>query len=408
MHDFNPFSPDLRTDPYPIYKSLREEEPVYWSQLMQVWIVTRYDDIFAILRDHERFSSDRLKATNPLVQQMESYRLASGPLGRSPTMLSLDPPAHTRMRTLVNKAFTPRVVERNRPRIQEIADQLIDDLPDPHSLDVVRDLAVPLPVIVIAEVLGVPATDRGRFKSWSTDIAGSLGGPFQTPDKLERATESANELADYFRDQINLRRREPRDDLLSAMVAAEEQGDLLTEDELLATCILLLVAGNETTTNLIGNGMLALLNNPDQRRRLQEDLSLLPSAVDEMLRYDGPAQMTSRVVAEEMEFGGKHMIPGHVVLTVLGAANRDPEQFPDPDRFDVARKNNRHLAFGLGIHYCLGAPLAVAEAQIAFQTLLRRLPEPEAAFEAPSWGPSFILRGLTTLPVRSKTVAGRE
>ena len=401
MADFNPFDPRLRTNPYEVYRELREEAPVYWSEMMQVWVLTRYDDVLASLRDHARFSSDRLRANNRLVQQMESYRLQSGPLGRAPTMLSLDPPAHTRMRNLVNKAFTPRVVERMRPHIQEIADQIFDSLPEAERMDVVADLAVPLPVIVIAETLGVPASDREQFKAWSTDIAGTLAGPFQTPDALERSVRSSNEIAEYFREQITARKRSPRDDLLSGLCAAEEQGDLLSEDELIATCILLLVAGNETTTNLIGSGMLALLQNPAERQRLQADPLLIGSAVDEMLRFDGPAQMTSRIVATELEVRGRKMEPGQVVLSILGAANRDPEQFPEPDRLDVGRHPNRHLAFGQGIHYCIGAPLAVAEAQVALQTLLRRFRGPEPAFETPEWGQSFVLRGLKSLPIRS-------
>jgi cytochrome P450 len=316
-------------------------------------------------------------------------------------MLSLDPPAHTRMRNLVNKAFTPRVVERVRPHIQDIADALIDALPDLQRIDVMRDLAVPLPVIVIAETLGVSVSERERFKAWSSDVAGTLAGPFQPADVLDRARVSSNELADYFRDELNKRRRAPRDDLLTALLQAEEHGDLLSEDELLATCILLLVAGNETTTYLIGNGMLALLEFPDQRRRLQAEPSLIASAVDEMLRYDGPVQMTSRIVMEEMEFRGKKMEPGQVILTLLGAANRDPAQFEDPDSLDIGRQNNRHLGFGYGIHYCVGAPLAVVEAQVAVNTLLRRFPEPEPAFETPEWGSSFILRGLKSLPIVS-------
>jgi cytochrome P450 len=405
MVDFNPFDPRLRTDPYAVYKALRDNAPVYWSEIMQVWVLTRYDDILAVLRDQSRFSSDRQRATNRFVQQMEEFRQASGPVGRTPTMLSLDPPAHTRMRNLVNKAFTPRVVERIRPHIQEIADELIDALPESGRIDAVTDLAIPLPVIVIAEVLGVPREDRGRFKAWSSDIAGTLAGPFQPQDVLDRAQKSSIELAEYFREQIDLRRREPREDLLSALVQAEEQGDLLSEDELLATCVLLLVAGNETTTNLIGNGMLLLLRNPDQRRLLQADPALLPAAVEEMLRYDGPAQMTSRIAAEDLELRGQRVEKGQVLLAILGAANHDPAQFPDPERFDVRRQNNRHLAFGYGIHYCIGGPLAIAEAQVAFETLLRRFPEPEPAFDEPQWGASFILRGLKSLPITSKVPA---
>jgi cytochrome P450 len=263
------------------------------------------------------------------------------------------------------------------------------------------DLAVPLPVIVIAETLGVPVSDRERFKAWSSDIAGTLGGPFAPPDVLEKSRVAANELADYFHAELERRRTDPKDDLLTALLTAEEQGDLLSEDELLATCILLLVAGNETTTYLVGNGMVALLENPDQRRLLQHDPSLIPAAVEEMLRYDGPAQITSRIVTEELELRGKRLEPGQVVLALLGAANHDPEQFPAPDRFDVRRPNNRHLAFGYGIHYCVGAPLAVVEAQVAISTLLRRFPEPAAAFEAPDWGASFILRGLKSLHMTS-------
>jgi hypothetical protein len=402
MVDFNPLDPRLRTDPYSIYRELREEAPVYWQPGMQTWVLTRYEDNLAALRDHASFSSERTRAKNVLVQQLESYRLSSGPLGTTPTMLSIDPPAHTRMRSLANKAFTPRVVERSRPHIAEIANELLDALPEPGSLDVVADLAVPLPMIVIAEVLGVPLSDRERFKAWSSDIAASLGGPFQPQEVLDRARDSSNAIAGYFRALVASRRGEPRDDLISALIAAEEQGELLSEDELIATCILLLLAGNETTTHLIGNGMLALLRNPDERRRLQADPSLIETAVDEMLRYEGSVQMTSRIVDHDVEFRGRRFEAGQVVLLLLGAANRDPAQFPDPERFDAGRRPNRHLAFGQGIHYCLGAPLALAEAQIAFQTLLRRLPEPEAAFDEPEWGSSFVLRGLKRLPVTSR------
>jgi len=367
--------------------------------MMSVWVLTRYDDVLTTLKDHANFSSERLRANNPLVQALESQRLASGPLGTTPTMLSTDPPAHTRMRSLVNKAFTPRQVERIRSQMVEIAEGLLDGLPEPGKIDVVADFSIPFPIIVIAAMLGVPASDRERFKAWSTDIAGSLGGPFQPPDVIERSVRASNEIADYFRHQIASRRAEPHDDLLSALAAAEEEGDLLTEDELIATCILLLVAGNETTTNLIGSGMHTLLQNLDERRKLQANPALMPSAVEEMLRYEPAAQMTSRIANEGAELGGVRFEPGQVILPVLAAANRDPAHFPEPDRFNIERHPNRHLAFGQGIHYCLGAPLAVAEARIAFDALLRRMPEPQAAFEAPDWGQSFILRGLKSLPV---------
>ena len=403
---FNPFDPRLRTDPYEVFREMRESDPVHWSEAMQSWLLTRYDDVLAVLRDHTRFSSERSRATNPFVKQLEEFRQASGPAGRTPTMLSIDPPAHTRMRNLVNKAFTPRVVERIKPHIREIADELLDALPDRRHIDIVRDLAIPLPVIVIAETLGVPAAERARFKAWSSDVAGTLAGPFQPPAVMDRARISSVELADYFHEQLEQRRKQPREDLLSALLAAEEQGDLLSEDELLATCVLLLVAGNETTTNLIGNGMLALLREREQLRRLQDDPALIGPAVEEMLRFDGPAQMTSRIVAEDMTFQGKRFEGGQVVLCVLAAANRDPARFPDPDRFDLDRADNRHLAFGMGIHYCLGAPLAVAEAQIAITTLLRRYPDAESTLESPEWASSFILRGLKSLPVVARTPVG--
>jgi cytochrome P450 len=399
MADFNPFDPRLRSDPYEVYRGLREEAPVFWSQMIQVWVLTRYDDIFEVLKDYRRFSSERTRANNPLVQQLENYRLSSGPLGTTPTMLSIDPPDHTRMRSLVSKAFTPRQVERVRPHMQEIAEGLLDARPGPRRMDVVADFAVPFPIIVIADMLGVPTADREQFKAWSTDIAATLAGPFQPPAVLDRSVAASNELADYFRAQIARRRAEPREDLLSALCAVEEQGDLLSEDELIATCMLLLIAGNETTTNLIGSGMLTLLKHPDERRKLQADLSLMPGAIEEMLRYEPSAQMTSRIAIEDIELRGCHLEPGQVVLTSLAAANRDPEVFPDPDRFDITRQPNRHLAFGHGIHHCLGAPLAVVEARIAFEALLRRMPEPQAAFEVPEWGQSFVLRGLKSLPV---------
>ena len=404
MTDFNPFDPRLRSDPYAVYRELREASPVYWSEVMQVWMLTRFDDCLAVLRDHTRFSSERTRANNQFVKQMEAMREKSGPIGTTLTMLSTDPPAHTRMRNLVNKAFTPRSIEAIRPRIQEIGDSLLDALPDPHAIDVVADLAVPLPVIVICEVLGVPVADRDQFKRWSSDIAGTLGAPFQPMDVVERSQRSSIEMADYFRGQIAQRRTAPRDDLLSRLIAAEEQGDLLSEDELIATCILLLVAGNETTTHLIGNGALLLLQNQEQRRLLQCRPELLTSAVEEMLRYDSPAQITSRVALTDIELRGQKIETGQLVLAVLAGANHDPAQFADPDRFDITRNEGRHLAFGHGIHFCLGAPLALAEAEVAVATLLRRFPEPQAAFETPDRGHSFILRGLKSLRLTSGLV----
>ena len=395
---YNPFIPEVHANPYPMYVRLREEDPVHWSALMEAWILTRYADIVAVLTD-SRFSANRRQAQNRFAQEAQKIAEEFGPFGRTQTMLTSDPPLHTRLRRLVSKAFTPRMVEGLRPRIQLIVDELLDAVRDSGRMDLIRDLAYPLPVIVIAEMLGIPPQERDQFKRWSDEIAATLGGPFTPPEVLERARKSANELADYFRGVIEERRREPAEDLISGLIAAEEQGQILSEDEMLATAMLLLVAGNETTTNLIGNGTLALLRNPDQLRRLQDDPSLIPAAVEELLRYDGPVQGTGRVAMEELEIDGRPVKTGQVVFCVLGSANRDPAQFENPDELDITRQPNEHIAFGDGIHSCLGAPLARAEGQIAFETLLRRFPNPRLETDNPQWGGSFILRGLKSLPI---------
>ena len=402
----NPFMAAFRSDPYPAYRALREADRVMWQEMMQAWLVTGYDEVQSILKDHAHFSSERQRASNRLIAQLMEQQ-DSGVMRRTATMLSVDPPDHTRLRTLVNKAFTPRVVERMRPHIQEIADGLLDAVSDPARLDVVKDLAIPLPIIVIAEMLGVSPSDREQFKAWSTDIAGVLGSAMQPQDSIQRAQSSSEELASYFSAIIEQRRKEPKDDLISGLIAARDHGDALSEDELLATCVLLLVAGNETTTNLIGNGTLALLRHPDALRQLQDDPGIIVSAVEELLRFDGPVQATSRVVLKDVEFQGRHFKAGQVVITFLGAANHDPAQFSEPERLDLTRADNRHVAFGHGIHFCLGAPLARVEGQVALSTLLRRFPDPEPDFDEPDWGNSFILRGLKSLPARSKAAASK-
>ena len=390
---FNPFTPEAQDDPYRHYRELREDDPVQWNELVEGWVLTRYDDCVAVLRD-ERFSADRRRARVRIAQQaMEG----EGPFQGIGTMLSSDPPDHTRLRGLVNKAFTPRVVEAMGPHIQEIVDELLDAVQERGSMDIIDDLAYPLPVIVIAEMLGVPPEQRDTFKRWSDDLVATLGGPLAQPDTVERARRSAEEMFAYFRDVIAERRRDPKDDLISGLIAAKEQDEALSEDEILATCALLLAAGNETTTNLIGNGTLALFRNPDQLERLRADPSLVEPAVEELLRYDGPVQATGRVATEPVEIGGKVCEEGQLALCIIGAANHDPAQFADPETLDIGRRENRHIAFGFGIHFCLGAPLARAEGQIAFRTLLQRMPKLRQAGE-PVRGGNFILRGLTKLP----------
>jgi len=395
---YNPFIPEVHANPYPMYARLRAEDPIHWSPLMEAWVLTRYDDVATVLTD-SRFSADRRQARNRFAEEIARREEEFGPFGRTRTMLTSDPPEHTRLRRLVSKAFTPRMVEGLRPRIQEIVDELLDGVAESGRMDVIRDLAYPLPVIVIAEMLGVPPEHRDQFKHWSDEIVGAIGGPLVPQETLERSRVAVHALAGYLQGVIAERRQEPRGDLVSGLIAAEEQGQILSEDEMLATAMLLLVAGNETTTNLIGNGMLSLLRNPDQMDKLRADPLLVPAAVEELLRYDGPVQATGRVAMEETEIGGQRVTPGQAVLTVLGAANRDPARFQNPDELDLGRQPNEHIAFGDGIHFCLGAPLARAEGRIAFETLLRGLANPRLETEDLQWGGSFILRGLRSLPI---------
>ena len=395
---YNPFIPEVHANPYPMYNRLREEDPVHWSELMDSWILTRYEDVSAVLRD-SRFSANRRQAQNRFVQAARKVEEEFGPFGRTQTMLTSDPPEHTRLRRLVSKAFTPRMVEGLLPRIQDIVDERLDLAQKAGRMDIIQDLAYPLPVIVIAEMLGIASEHRDQFKRWSDEIVLTLNGPFTQPDVLERARKSVHELSDYFRGVIEERRKAPGEDLISGLIAAEEQGQILSEDEMLATAMLLLIAGNETTTNLIGNGMLALFRNPDQLRKLRDDPSLTQTAIEEFLRYDGPVQGTGRVAMEDMEIDGRPIKKGQVAFCVLGAANHDPAKFENPDQLDITRQSNEHVAFGDGIHSCLGAPLARVEGQIAFQTLLRRFPDPSLETDNPQWGGTFILRGLKSLPI---------
>ena len=394
---FNPFTPEAQADPYPLYRSLREADPVHHSELMDLWVLTRHEDVSFVLKD-ARFSADRRKSTNLLVAQARKMQ-EEGPFAQANTMLSADPPEHTRLRGLVSKAFTPRRIEEMRPHIQEIVDGLLDDLQDRDEFDLIEHLSYPLPVIVIAEMLGIPPENRAEFKRWSNDLVATMSGPGTTPDALERARSSGLEMADYFKGVIAERRKEPRDDLLSAMIAAEERGEVLSEDELLASCMLLLAAGNETTTNLIGNGMLSLLRHEDQLDKLLDDPSLMGSAIEEMLRYEGPVQATARTADVDVEIDGHMIEKGKMLFVLLAAANRDPAAFPDPETFDITRQDNNHVAFGNGLHFCLGAPLARMEAQIAFQTLFARRGKPRLVSDDAEWNGNFILRGLKRLPL---------
>ncbi len=395
---FNPLSADLRENPYPSYLRLRTKDPVHWSVLTKSWMLTRYADVMLVMRD-ARFAADRSKGAN--AQQFVASDM--GPYNRwlANSLLSLDPPDHTRLRALATKAFTPRAVEQMRPRIAQIVDELLDAAQPRGRMDLIRDLAYPLPVIVIAEMLGVPAEDRPKFKAWSDAIGEGLE-PILTPEQIKAADSAVLDLSDYFRQIIRERTHAPQDDLISALVQAHEGSDKLNEDELYAMCILLLAAGNETTTNLIGNGMLALLRNPRQLDRLRREPALIDNAVEELLRYDSPVQMSGRVAMEDMTIGGRQIRKGDFVAVLFGAANRDPEQFEQPERLELGRANIRHLSFGQGMHYCLGAPLARVEGQIAITELLRRMPGLRLAGR-PRWRTTILLRGLQTLPVAFPT-----
>jgi len=310
-----------------------------------------------------------------------------------------DPPQHTRLRRLVNKAFTPRVVDGLRTRIHAVVDELLDAVAARGEMELIHALAYPLPVTVIADMLGIPVADRDRFKHWSDTLAVLLD-PLQAAEGLAPTERAFNEIGVYMRPIYAARRQAPRDDLISALVAVEDQGQQLTEIELLSLTMLILGAGHETTTNLIANAVLALLRHPGERRRLQDDPSLIGSAVEEFLRYDSPVQLTDRVATVDCEIAGQPIRRGSVVALLLGAANRDPAHFPEPDRFDVARKDNHHLSFGYGAHFCLGAALARVEAQIAITTLLRRFPDLDGDRAPQHWKRSMVLRGPTSLHLR--------
>ena len=390
---YNPLSRQTAQDPYPVYAALRERDPVHRSALMNAWMFTRHADIDTILRDHRRFSNDPRKGS------LSRRQRAGLPADEEFTMLFLDPPDHKRLRALVNKAFTPKAVNALEPHIRSLLGSLLDEIDDPAGFDLMQAVAQPLPVIVIAEMLGVPPEDRAQFKIWSDQRARTLEPSI---DARERAlADTANKaLNDYFRPIIEERRADPKDDIVSALAQAEEEGDRLTELEMLNMLRLLLIAGNETTTNLIGNGVLALLRHPDQLQRLRDDPSLIPLAVDELLRFDSPVQTDFRRALEDCEVNGFPLKKRDNIVLLLGAANRDPDVFEEPDRLDVGRGDRSHLSFGRGIHHCIGAPLARLEGRVVLEMLLERFSQISLGGEEPRFRNSIVLRGLESLPVR--------
>jgi cytochrome P450 len=389
-------TPEHRADPHPFYHRLRREAPVCLVPEFDELVLTRYADCEAVLRD-PRFSSDpeHRRLELPYEQQDVRTQLGGSELN---ILLFIDPPDHTRIRRLVSKAFTPRAVERMRGHIQDIVDGILDDAADKGELDVVAELGYLVPVRVICEMMDVPRDDVHLFRDWSAAATRLLDGIIP-PDELAKAVGGALQLINYLNGLIEERRRKPGDDLLSGLIAAEEAGETLSEPELRSITLLLFVAGHETTLNLIGNGTYALLRHPTELARLREDPSLVPSTVEECLRWDGPVHITGRIATEDLEVHDFRVEKGQQLLVLLAAANRDPARFPDPDRFDVGRPDNQHLTFSHGMHYCLGAALARAEGQIALGTLVRRFGDLRLLTEKPSYRDHFVLRGLDELRV---------
>ena len=386
--------PAVLADPYPLYDRLRTEEPVHWDAVLHSWVVTRYSDVVTVLQrcsaartpDPEHLATIGLEAFNPIAHVLNRQ------------MIFMDPPDHTRIRRLGAAAFTPHRVEALRQHIQEITDSRIAGVREAGHMDVIADLAVPVPATVIAELLGLPEDDRAQVHLWTSDFADVIGNFLYNPDRIPQALQAMKELTGYFRATIHGCPHHLHEGLVTGLLAAEDQGDKLSEEDVIANILLMMSGGQETTSILIANSALTLLRNPDQLRMLQVDPSLVPAAIEEVLRFESPIQYTARLAPEDMELGGQLIRKRQAIMAVIGAANRDPERFPDPDRMDIRRENNRHLAFGWAAHFCFGAPLARLEAQIALEALLT-LPNLRLADTPLVWHDNQGFRGLKSLPV---------
>ena len=392
-------APAVIADPYSYYGRIRDAEPVYWNERWGGWLITRYDDVLAAFRDHQRFSSDRMASLSAELPPADRERFALLIKYLAKWFVFADPPYHTRARMLVNKAFTPTSAERLRSRTRAIIDGMLAEAKARGSMEFVTEFAQHLPVIVISEYLGVPVEDRMLIKQWSEEISGIFFIKANDPDRRARSQRGLESLVRYFEPLVRERRARPQDDLISALVQAEERGDLLSEEEVLATCTLLLFAGHESTTFTLVNGLLALLRHPDQWNRLRAEPGLIKTAADEILRYDGTVKATFRSIREPFELRGKQLRAGDRALLVLASANRDPAKFPDPDRFEITRSPNPHLAFGNGIHICIGAPLARLELQETFLALAAELPNLRLATDSVEYQPTIVNRAATALPI---------
>jgi hypothetical protein len=387
--------PAVLADPYPLYKRLRETDPVHWDPYLHAWVVTGYQDCITVLH---KFSADR----TPNPEQIKAMGLEQlTPIAQvmSKQMLFMDAPAHTRLRKLCSVAFTSRRIETMRAHIAEIAQTLIARALPKGKIDLIADFAAPLPAIVTAEMLGVPTEDHEQLKSWSADFAEMLGNFQHNPDRAARVLKSVEEMQAYFRAAIREQERLPREGLIHSLMTAEVDGARLSEEEIIANTIVTMVGGQETTTNLIGNGMLTLLRNPAALAQLRDDPAIIETAVEELLRYESPSQHTARIAPEDGELGGKRIKKRAAVMAVMAAGNRDPSRFADPDKLDLLRQDNRHLAFGWAAHFCFGAPLARMEGQIAFTALLTRLKDIALPPQNLIWRENLGLRGLKALTV---------
>jgi len=397
--EYRPDDPQFLADPFPLYRRMQDEDPCHWSPRLKAWVLTRYQDVRAVCLDSD-MSSDRLRPYFATLPPEEARRVAEITKYLSLWMVFRDPPEHTRLRRLMSKVFHVKSMHAMRPRIEALTRWLMDEIGDRPAFDFVGDFAGPLPALVIMDMLGVPRAELVRVKRLSDDMALFIGSSRMAQEKYDIAEAATREMASFFRGMIAGRRATPQADLLSELVALEDGGDRLSEDELVASCILLLFAGHETTTNHLANGLLALLRFPDEMSRLRTDVSLAPAAVEELLRYDGPNGAQVRIVRQAHELHGKRLNPGDRVFISLNAANRDPRAYADPDRVDLSRAGPPHLAFGFGLHICLGFPLARLEGQIALPAVLSRWPDLRLTGAPLEWLNSMEFRGMKAMPVR--------
>jgi cytochrome P450 len=390
------FEPDVLANPYPLYHRLQAEKPVYWDPYLHAWVVTRYHDVASVLQE---FSAQ----CAPKPESMALMGVSElAPIARVMLrmLLFMDAPTHTRLRAVASQLFAPRNVDKLRSHIRDVVGRLIDAVEPFGRMDVLGDFGNRLPAIITAEMIGVPASDHEQLKAWSADFAEVLGNWQHNPDRAPRMLQTLNEMSEYFRAALSYGREKPSESVITALLNYEHEGEHLSEDSVVANCILVMVGGQETTPNLIGNGMLSLLRNPEQLEKLRQDSTLIPGAVEELLRYESPSQHTTRLAPSDTQIGGMEVRKGQAVIAVMGAANRDSKRFPEPDRLDIERKDNRHLAFGAGAHFCFGAALARIEGQVALEELLHRFSHIELEPGPLVWRDNLGLRGLTSLPVR--------